>query len=182
MSDGITRAALALSALEKSDRDWILDQLDQVERDRLEQALREIDAVGKRIRPRPVMPNADVAPKRLDSRQRVVDANSQDMLRVLAPEPDWMVAAICGMYQWCWLPEFTELLGEQRAERVNRHLRTQPDHGAALREALLKIVSQRLMRTSSETYFDFDLDLPEQTPPSRSRLSASLARVANWLM
>lgn len=193
MSEGIKRAALALSALDKGDRDWILENLDQAERDRLEGALAEVDEIGAQVSERDMtalfentaMPNPAQTPANgspIDGRQRVIQAEAADMLRVLGAEPDWMVAAVCGMWQWRWLPDFLPMLGIDRAERVGRYMRTQPDHSPAVLDALTEVLDKRLALGEGSPMFDLRAERPAQVLRTRGRLAASFSRLTSWLL
>lgn len=203
MSDGIKRAALALSALGPDDREWILHNLDQAERDRLESALAGIDNLGAGTQTRPVAPlfeahmqadgaqapaapapaaPASAAPPALNGRQRLIHADAGDVMGVLGAEPDWMVAAVCGMWQWHWLPDLLRMLGEDRAQRVERYMRTQPDHSGAVLDALTEVLGKRLEQGASGGLFAAPEERPVQVMRPRGRLASSFSRLTSWLL
>lgn len=191
MSDALKRAALALSALGAEDREWILQNLDQSERDRLESVLTEVEGPGPHADGQPmakpfedhmVQPPAPSAAPISNGRQRLIQADALDVMRVLGDEPDWMVAAVCGMWQWRWLPDLLLMLGEDRAQRVQRYMRTQPDHSNAVLDALTETLGKRLALGTEDGMFVAPDDKPVQVLRPRGRLSASFSRLTSWLL
>lgn len=88
--------------------------------------------------------SAPAAAARLTPRQRLVSAQAREIHALLAAEPDWMVAVVCGLHRWPWLPEFLRLLGHDRAERVMALARACPEPAPGVVRALVDLLGTRL--------------------------------------
>jgi hypothetical protein len=187
MNAGYRRAALALSALSKADRSWILKNLSREERVPLAHLLEdlkrqrikvpesELEALLESNSPGDDKGPAASAP--LTPRQRLAEMSATQVFRVFAQEPDWLVAIICASAKWPWLPEFLRMLEDQRASRVQQYIRSQVVHNIAVCEALVTAVVQRSSRSDGEEAFE----LPQRRFNRRGR-QPTLARLTNWLL
>ena len=113
MNAGYRRAALALSALNKDDRAWILENLSSDERIPLATLLTDLERQGIKV---PVSEVATLLQKdpgtdeqepvpvvAITPRERLAEMPVREVFRVLSHEPDWLVGMICGMAKWRWL-------------------------------------------------------------------------------
>ena len=102
MNAGHRRAALALSALAKVDRAWILANLSSEDRVSLAGLLGELRRQGLKVPPSeltaflqdspPTDEKASSVKPRLMPLQRLASMRADQVLRVLWCEPDWLVA------------------------------------------------------------------------------------------
>lgn len=95
MTDGLKKAAVSVYALTPDDRDWLLRNLPDVQRRRLENAVAELEQSGVPdvVAGEPVagLPSMSDSPNPVS----VLHAATVDELRaLLSEEPDWLVAAV----------------------------------------------------------------------------------------
>jgi hypothetical protein len=187
VNPGYRRAALALSALSRADRAWILENLSSEERAPLAALLADLEKQGIKVpaselgsflesnvpsdaeTARPMIP--------LTSKQRLAQMSAAQVFRVLAREPDWLVAIVCGIAKWRWLREFLSMLEDQRASRVQQYIRSQVIDNAAVCEALVTAVVERSTRADGEEAFELEADLFK-----RRQRQSTLSRFTSWLL
>lgn len=147
---GYRRAALTLHGLLPADREWMMAQLPESQREQLGSHLAELVHLGipadralldDAVRlARSAQPLSD-AP--LDTRLRY--ASCDQILQVLVTEPDQLIALVLKIEPWPWRDELLERLGVERRGRVARLLR-QLELKSGLGEALLSGLARRLER------------------------------------
>lgn len=131
--------------------------------------------------------NADGAggPGPSAARQRLIDAQSREVFMLLSGEPDWMVAAVCGLHRWHWLAELLRLFGDDRAARITALARAQPEHGAGVRHALIELLGERLLAGGMALRFDACSEGVARgmcLRGSRGRLGRVFGRLTSWLL
>jgi len=186
MNAGYRRAALALSALSKADRTWMLAKLSSEERASLAGLLGDLERQGIKVPPSELeallqdepRDNAEApAPDPpLMPLQHLALMNADQVLRALWREPDWLVAIVCGVTQWRWLPDFLGMLEESRARRVQQYMRSQAVDNTAACEALVAAVVERIARGDNEDPFETGYQ------PKRRKRQSTLARLTSWLL
>src|SRR5690242_8923999 len=160
MNAGHRRAALALSALSKADRNWILQSLSKEERLPLAGLLSDLKRQGIKVPASELEGLLRSAPRTDDQGaslnrplvplQRLELMRADQVFRVLWREPDWLVAVICGIAKWRWLPDFLRMLQDQRASQVQQYMRSQVVDNTAACEALVAAVVERIARGDGE--------------------------------
>lgn len=186
MNAGYRRAALTLSALSKADRAWILRKLSSRERVPLASLLSELKRRGIRVPAseletilrsdsRSDDEGASVV-RSLTSRQRLAQMGADEVFWVLSREPDWLVAIVCGMAKWLWLPDFLRMLEDERASRVQQYIRSQLVENTAVCEALVAAIVERIVSSDGEA----SSTLARQ-PFKRRKRQSTLARLTSWL-
>jgi hypothetical protein len=187
VNPGYRRAALALSALSKADRVWILKNLSSDERIPLAALLSELERRGIKVPASELQtilesesPPDDegVGPEQPQTpRERLAQVGADEVFRALSREPDWLVAIVCGMAKWLWLPDFMRMLEDQRASRVQQYIRSQLVENAAVCEALVAAIVERIARNDVADSFRV------APPPLQRRVPQStLARLTSWLL
>lgn len=165
-------ALLALGELDRADRDWILAHLEDAERQRLERALTQADGAIDLAAGRPAAP--------LTARERVVNAQAWEMHRLLSTEPDWMVAALCGLHRWPWLAELLRLMGHGRAERIMALARGRAELAPGVVETLIDLLGAQLERAVSPASQGLHRHYDDTTADDRVR-RRWLGRLSAWL-
>ena len=134
----LRKAALMLSSLREEDRDWMLAQVGERERERLGSlvsearsfgALLDAQTLGQLIQP------AAAAPVTAAASETPIDSAAADAVHeVLTREPDWLIAIVLRERPWQWREAFLRLLGTERRLRVQR---ARP-RGAEVRPRVIK--------------------------------------------
>jgi hypothetical protein len=186
MNAGHRRAALALSALARRDRAWLLKNLSSEDRVSLGALLGDLDRQGIKVPPSELtallqeqtgdQPVPEKAPPRLMPLQRLAAMSATQVLQVLWCEPDWLIALVCGITRWQWLPEFLQMLEAARASQVQQYMRSQVVDNPAACEALVAAVVLRIDRVETDEGF-----AAEFRPAQRKRQS-TFARLTSWLL
>jgi hypothetical protein len=189
MTTGYRRAAMRLSSLGAADRDWLLGQLAPGERTRIAALLEEVDALHPEVEPEALQDlvqedlpdSAANAPESspLHGPTAVVARAHPDMIaRVLADEPDWLVARVCAIEHWPWLSGYLGAIDRVRAARIGALMRDAPPARRALASALVAAVAARLEESVRRNGFH-GLLMEEQR---RSAGNGGMrARLARWL-
>jgi len=187
MNAGHRRAALALSALGKADRTWILQKLSREERLPLTGLLTDLQRQGIKVPASEMEALLHSAPRSDDSGpttnaalrplQRLALMRGDQVFRVLWREPDWLVAVVCGIANWRWLPEFLRMLQDQRASQVQQYMRSQVVDNTAACEALVAAVVERVRRGDGEDAFEL-----AYRPLNGRKRPSTLARLTSWLL
>lgn len=187
MNEGYRRAALALSALGKADRAWILENLASDERLPLAGLLTDLQRQGIKVpaseleallqsKPRSDEEGAGTN-RPLMPLPRLALMGADQVFRVLWREPDWLVAVICGIAKWRWLPEFLRMLQDQRASQVQQHMRGQVVDNTAACGALVAAVVERITRGDGEDAFEL-----AYRPLKGRKRQSTFARLSSWLL
>jgi hypothetical protein len=116
---GERKAALALASLGEADRAWLLGQLPETPRARVNALLGELREMRvsfdrellKQLGPAQVVPKDSHA---LDG------ADTRALLQVLQHEPDWLVTLVLRAREWPWRSAFLQQIGAERTRRVAR--------------------------------------------------------------
>jgi hypothetical protein len=184
---GYRRAALALSALGKADRAWILEKLSSAERVPLTTLLSELERRGIKVPASELetivssesrIGDEDPGPVRpLTSRQWLAQVGAEEVFHVLSREPDWLIAIVCGMAKWLWLPAFMHMLGDQRASRVQQYVRSQLVENSAVCEALVTAIVERIARHDGAEPFE-----RARRPFQHRKQKSTLGRLTGWLL
>jgi hypothetical protein len=139
--DGHRRAALALHGLPPADRAWMLEQLAPAQRQPLARLLDELRELGI-----PAEPIEIALP--LDAASRLRRAPARAVRRLLAGEPDGVVAAVLAIEPWPWSGAVLARLPRVRRRAIAARLQRRRDASPAPRldQALLDELDQRLTR------------------------------------
>jgi hypothetical protein len=148
VSAGHRRAALELHRLAPEDREWVLSQLGKTEHDRLLPLLAELrdmnfqvdddDLPSLEAAPEPAPAPVDDSP-----RERLRRASADAVCAALQGEPEWIVGALCELESWPWASEVAGRCGTRTAHRLSAD-----PYPPALREALMRLVAERLPRAN----------------------------------
>lgn len=152
MTAGYRKAALLLHTLCESDRDWLLQQLDETSRQELQLLLHELKDLGipespellEGLKPEPA---SDSQPQTIDNLKRMLAKVPADVIsRVVAKEPAAFLSMLLKMHDWPWRNGVLSLLGASRRRQVEVLLVSQRhpsfDFGhALLREVWLEVNS-----------------------------------------
>ena len=183
MIDGYRRAAMRLRALGTADRAWVLGRLLPEERERIEVLLEELDALHGDTELQAFSDLArsellETAPTLADAPATIVThAEPEQVTRVLADEPDWLVVRVCAIARWPWLPAFLAQLERARAARVAALMRDVSPAKRSLENALVAAVAARL-RGDLRNGFDALLSAEQRREP---RTAGLRSRVTRWL-
>ena len=187
------RAALALHALGETDRAWLLAQLPEDERNRLQSMLAELTALGisaARSLLHDVLqdvPHAQLATIAAESQHAVVGPSGQRTalariepemaVRLLQTEPAGVIAQVLAIQNWPWRHAVLDQLGPVKRRRVEEFLgnlrlqvRSQPE---ALHQALIAALYGRLADPRKLA--------GRSGPPSDAGLGASVWRRPAWM-
>ena len=189
MMNGYRRAAMTLRALGAADREWLLSQLLPEERGRIATLIEELDkldpdaemqALSDLVRddvPEPAPPSPELlspsGPVAV-----VAQAQPEMMARVLANEPDWLVARVCAIARWPWLPAFIAQLDSVRATRIAALMREAPPAKRTVERALMVAMETRLQGDAHRNGFDGLLKAEQLREAGTRGLRSRLAR---WL-
>jgi len=189
MTNGYRRAAMRLRSLGAADRSWLLNQLLPEERTRIAALLEEVDALHPDVepealvdlvqedRPASALPGSESSPSRGPT-ATVAHAHPDTIARVLADEPDWLVARVCAIEHWPWLSAYLAAIDPARAARIEAQMRDAQPARRALESALVAAVAARLEESVRSNGFQGLLMEEQRRPASNGRLRARLAR---WL-
>lgn len=161
-TEGIKHAALCLHSLGREDRQWLLAQLDDGQRQVIETCLAELRTLGipaepSLIREAAGQPAADHAESsRLTSAQAEPDRFSRvdrlpasALFSVLAAEPDATVAALVWLHPWSWRPALLDILGPDRRARIEAARGNRP-LPRAFGEAMLTVLLEQAGNKAGE--------------------------------
>lgn len=154
--DGLRRAALALSALDVRDREWVLDQLPLADRRRVRLLLDELHALGMVVEPDVHARLRDEEARRRATALaagdehaeqailRLDDCSAEVVVQVFNDEPDVVVAALLTRFPWRWAGEALGRLHEVRRSRIARMKHVVCSMQEAPWRALVQSMSQRI--------------------------------------
>lgn len=142
------QSALLLHAMADSDRHWLLQRLDQTERQRLQTLLDELTALGIPSDEKILKQSLDCAgggnsdAARHDTAlRRLLLAAPESLAMLLKAEPDGLIARLLPVHDWPWRDELLARLGSVRAqgirEQMERSLRQNNSDGMPLANTAL---------------------------------------------
>ena len=189
MMNGYRRAAMRLRSLGAADRAWLLDQLAPEERTRIAALLEEVDALHPGVEPEALADLVQVdlhVPASRASESSLLDgptaavagADPGMIARILADEPDWLVARVCAIEHWPWLAAYLASIDRTRASRIEAQMRDAQPARHALESALIAAVAARLEECIRRNGFH-GLLIGEQR--STSGNGGLRARLVRWL-
>jgi hypothetical protein len=190
VTNGYRHVAMRLRSLGAADRAWLLDQLLPEERTRIAALLDEVDALHPDVEPealldlvREDLPAASALRAPESSPQRgptaaVGHAHPDMIARVLADEPDWLVARVCAIERWPWLSGYLAAMDRARAARIEALMRDAQPARRALENALVAALAGRLEDSVRRNGFHGLLMAEQRREAGSSSLRARLAR---WL-
>ncbi|MGQ5524423.1 hypothetical protein ACUHMQ_14345 [Chitinimonas sp. PSY-7] len=170
MSD--RHAALKLHGMERKDREWILSQLEETERDRLRTYLDELEMLGIPAQPLSFQPMAENAPPVV-----LATAEPRDICAVFGKEPAWMLVQLLRLRSWPWERELLASLDAKRRSAILDELRQQEGYPLPpeLAGTLLRACETRLV-----DYLRSPVATATPNQPVRKR-HPLLNRVLQWL-
>lgn len=110
------QSALLLHGLGTTDQRWILERLDQSDRQTLEAHLDELKSLG--IPAEPALAAAASAPRGAGARARLMEAPAARMVQLLADEPVWLVRHLLALGDWPWRADYLAALAPGQRERI----------------------------------------------------------------
>lgn len=142
------RAALALHALERADREWLLDRLEPVQRRSVEGMLVELDEL--RIPPdRQLLQRALAAPRPAapgaTARSRLDALSVERVHALLRDEPAGLVARLLAAHRWSWTEALIQCFDAPMRRRLGEAAReAAPDAGSGeLEQWLVEDLARR---------------------------------------
>jgi hypothetical protein len=157
MNNGYKKAALTIHGLGEVDRQWLLGNLPEKERNLLSNYLTQLsemqipahhsvfsDLIDKESKTYANVSEPDDTGSLLKI-ELINGAGITAVTEILAREPDWMLALVLVSGEWKWTEEFINILSDHRRERVRElieklSLRAQPK----LKEAVIDMLSRSL--------------------------------------
>ncbi|MBV8660342.1 MAG: hypothetical protein JO142_21185 [Burkholderiales bacterium] len=178
MTERLRQTALVLHALDATDRQWMLAQLNADDRQQLDIHLAELVQLGI---PRDsalveqLLAQLDGTAERagqVASQLRAASAETMD--RVFADEPSWLVSTVLRIEHWAWRDAFLERMDTSRRDRIARNLTVPVPNSMAT--AMLARIAPRLDSVQAN-----DIARPAECKPA-SRFAQRLgALVRRWL-
>jgi hypothetical protein len=146
--DGYKRTALALRDLNPQEREWFLDQLEEEDRSRVVELLRDMQGAGDTVAPAPPPRVPAVATNETDYAAVIQAASVETLHAAMAAQPDWVIALVlvqCG--QGTALRECVDQLLPPRGDRVRALAeRLRDTVKPSVRLALVRVVAGRIGR------------------------------------
>lgn len=153
MSDAYRQSALLLHGLSDIDRQWILAQLTEEQRLRLQTQMTELAQLGM-----PADKSLVEGLLRQGRQKSTADADgpgaalraasAEKVLYLLAREPAWLIAAVLAIEAWPWREAIYVGLDASKRERVKQALGDKPP--VKLEQALLRQLESRLAEAAGE--------------------------------
>lgn len=184
---GHRRAAAALHGLQEEDRQWLLAELPDADRDILKQLLGELTELGFEPGSTATTSATAMLPVRqrnaitLSSADIVRNAAARDMIALLEHEPSSLIAQVLGLEEWPWKQAYLQMLPPLRRDRIVAMSDQALHLGPALRTCLLDGLAKRL-RTISDSGATGASAVRTQPVlhPYRPAFSAFLQKVMRW--
>lgn len=149
----LRKAALLLHSMAEADRHWMLSQVPPVQRRRLDALLAELQALAfptDEALLREAL-QAAAAPEPQATARGPSSWTAEQAARILAPEPDALIAVVLSAGSWHWEPALLRKIGEFRAGMVAAARDDLARTAApALVEATLAALSARVAANSRE--------------------------------
>jgi hypothetical protein len=143
MSDGLRKAALALSSLAPGDRAWMLARLDDEQRLKLTALLDELRTLGLEADRALSAELCQEPPARTPAA-----TDPRALYAVLEDEPDWMIALVLRVRPGPWREDLLGRLGTERRLGVQHALPADTQVGPKALEALAAAIDRRLQEQS----------------------------------
>jgi hypothetical protein len=149
VTDSLRTTALNLHALSKADREWILNQLSIPDQAEIKLMLKELASLGvpresssmvAAAMPEPAKPNVE----ELSDLKRLDTAHAGAIIRVLSPQPNWLIAAVLSLHSWKWRDEVLTQLCSERYDRIKMLLPHRVVLKSKVKEALMHGLVQEL--------------------------------------
>lgn len=184
---GHRRAAAALHGLQEEDRQWLLAELPDADRDILKRLLGELTELGFEPGSTATASATLMLPVRqsnvtdLSSADIVRNAAARDMIAVLEHEPSSLIAQVLGLEEWPWKQAYLQMLQPLRRDRIAA-MSDQMSHLApALKACLLDGLAKRLrMISDSGATGASAVRTQPVLHPYRQAFSAFLQKVTRW--
>lgn len=149
--DGYRRAALSLKELAIDEQEWILRQLDESDRRRVEELLQQMsDSVG--VSTIAVSPPGTAEKTDGSHRDVIQEANFEVLAAVIGEQPDWAVALVAAHYPKSGMvQQSVNQLPGNRAERVRSIIKQVRERmKPRVRELVLRSVAEQIRRRSAK--------------------------------
>lgn len=154
------QAALALHSMQPADRSWMLERLPAAGRKQLQGLLDELNALGVPAQPQWMLerclggPAGEVrgnaVPEPTDERQRLRSLSAQQAHRLLAGEPDRLIADVLQLGPFPWQASLLDLLPARRAGIEAMLDRLPAAAGSRRKQVLLRGLTARAAQLSAE--------------------------------
>jgi len=152
---GHRRAAAALHGLQEEDRQWLLTELPDADRDILNRLLGELTELG--FEPGSTA-SASTTAMLLAPQSNAADLSSADIVRnttarhmsaLLEHEPSSLIAQVLGIETWPWEQAFLQMLSPLRRDRIAVMSEQMRHLGPARKACLLDGLAKRLRTVST---------------------------------
>jgi hypothetical protein len=154
VADTPRRAALLLHSVPAEDRDWLLSQLEPVQRQVVQQLLDELAELGIPAEPQLLDEVVGrIGPVAVDPQASEIARLQQADLAALADwlgrEPAGLVARVLRLHDWHWAPGLLQQMGELRRREVQAMLAAAPRAPLRTRgdAQLLALLAQRVAQS-----------------------------------
>jgi len=153
--DGYKRAALSLWELPLDEQSWILDQLDEHDRMRINAVLLEMNDPERARAPATAAPKANAAPAPVAETDgyatAIGESHSQVLASVLGEQPVWVAAIVAAsLPKSRSVQQYVRHLPPEQSERVRRAATQTSDAiKPKVRDIVLRTVAERLKQRTA---------------------------------
>ena len=186
---GHRRAAAVLHTLPEEDRQWLLGELPESERNTLNQLLGELKELGfdAGCTAQPVvtfMPRVGAGNTTDFSSAADIVRNApvRELIALLEHEPSSLIAQVLRIEEWPWKQAFLQGLPHLRRDRIVAMVDQMPPMGSSMSSCLLDGIAKRLRAVGDSGTTGVSADRMQSTLPSyRQTFSALLKKVTQWI-
>lgn len=164
--NGLRKAALYLHGLDEEDRCWLLDALDDDERERMQASLAELDEMGvpsgnawlpELAEAYTMEVNEEESTQHNTKIEAIEKADLSRIMRIFEHEPDSIVALLLKHRVWSWRQAYVGKQYLQKREHLLRALETPaPSLKPKVEAALLTALATQLNKAESPSGEGFE--------------------------